>query len=154
MPLLLLVLFVVVPAAEIYVLIQVGQLIGALPTVLLLLADAVLGAWLTKREGRRAWRSLQEALRDGRMPATEVADGALVVVGGAFLLTPGFLTDVLGVLCLLPPSRAVLRRVLARVVARRLLPPVRRDGLSRYGRPRRTAGRVVEGEFVDEDPGR
>lgn len=151
MPLLLLLLFVVVPAAEIYVLIQVGQVIGAAPTVLLLVADALLGAWLLRREGRKAWRALQEAIGSHRVPAREVADGALVVLGGAFLLTPGFLTDIVGVLCLLPPTRAVLRRVLTRVLGRRLLatgvPAVSR----RATRPRRGndgLGRVVEGEVL------
>ena len=121
MPLLLLLLFVVVPVVEIYVIIQVGQLIGVVPTVLLLVADAVLGTWLFRREARRTWSAFREALAARRVPATEVADGALVVVGGAFLLTPGFATDVIGVLCLLPPTRAALRRGLTGVVRRRLL---------------------------------
>jgi len=122
-PLLLLIAFVVVPVVEIWVIIQVGQAIGVLPTVALLLLDAVLGTWLFKREGRRAWTAFTLALQEGRVPAREVADGALVVVGGAFLLSPGFVTDAVGVLCLLPPTRAVLRGVLARVVAARLLGP-------------------------------
>jgi len=122
-PLLLLLAFVVVPVVEIWVIIQVGQALGVLPTVALLLLDAVLGTWLFKREGRRAWTAFTVALQQGRVPAREVADGALVVVGGAFLLSPGFVTDAVGVLCLLPPTRAVLRGVLARVVAGRLLRP-------------------------------
>jgi UPF0716 protein FxsA len=147
-PLALLVLFVVVPAVEIYVLVQVGQAIGALPTVALLLADAALGTWLFKREGSRAWLALREAVEQHRVPGKEVADGALVVLGGALLITPGFVTDVLGVLCLLPPSRAVLRRLLARVVTARLLvvpPPAR--GPRRRG----TRDDVIEGEVVDPD---
>lgn len=149
MPLLLLVVFIVVPAIEIYVLIQVGQVIGVGWTIALLLADAVLGTWLFKREGRRAWRALSEALAAPRVPAKEVADGALVVLGGAFLLTPGFVTDVVGVLCLLPPTRALLRRALTGVVARRLLGP------ARPVRGRRTAphpgypGRVIDGDVVE-----
>jgi UPF0716 protein FxsA len=121
MPLLLLVAFVVVPIVEIWVIVQVGQAIGIVPTLVLLLADAVLGTWLFRREGRRAWVALREAIAAHRVPAKEVADGALVVVGGAFLLTPGFVTDVLGVLCLLPPTRAVLRRALTGLVRARLL---------------------------------
>jgi UPF0716 protein FxsA len=121
MPLLLLVAFVVVPIVEIWVIVQVGQAIGIVPTLVLLLADAVLGTWLFRREGRRAWTALREAIAAHRVPAKEVADGALVVVGGAFLLTPGFVTDVLGVLCLLPPTRAVLRRALTGLVRARLL---------------------------------
>ena len=121
MPLLLLVVFVVVPIVEIWVIVQVGQAIGIVPTLVLLLADAVLGTWLFRREGRRAWVALREAIAAYRVPAKEVADGALVVLGGAFLLTPGFVTDVVGVLCLLPPTRAVLRRALTGLVRARLI---------------------------------
>ena len=142
MPLLLLVLFVVVPVVEIWVIVQVGQLIGVPATIALLLADAVLGTWLFRREGRKAWQALQDAIRAHRVPAKEVADGALVVVGGAFLLSPGFVTDVIGVLCVLPPTRAALRRVLTGVVSRRLLGPA--TGV----RPSR---KVVDGEVVDPD---
>ena len=123
----LVVLFLVVPALELYVLIQVGQAIGALATVLLLVADSLLGAWLVRREGRAAWRALRQALDERRLPAREVTDGALVVLGGSLLLTPGFVTDVAGVLCLLPPTRALLRRLLVRRVARRLLTPTDLD---------------------------
>ncbi|MDP9183593.1 MAG: FxsA family protein, partial [Actinomycetota bacterium] len=91
------------------------------PTLVLLVADAVLGTWLFRREGRKAWQALREAINARRVPAKEVADGALVVVGGAFLLSPGFVTDAVGVLCLLPPTRAVLRRALTGLVGRRLL---------------------------------
>jgi len=121
MPLLLLVLFVVVPIVEIWVIVQVGQAIGIVPTLVLLLADAVLGTWVFRREGRRAWVALREAIAAHRVPAKEVADGALVVLGGAFLLTPGFVTDAVGVLCLLPPTRAVLRKALTGIVRTRLI---------------------------------
>lgn len=110
---------IVVPLVEIYVLLQVGHLIGPLPTLALLIADSLLGAWLVRREGARAWSALTAALTAGRIPAREVADGALVLFGGALLLTPGFATDVVGVLCLLPPTRALLRRALLAFVARR-----------------------------------
>jgi UPF0716 protein FxsA len=121
MPLLLLIAFVVVPIVEIWVIVQVGQAIGIVPTLVLLLADAVLGTWLFRREGRRAWVALREAIAAHRVPAKEVADGALVVLGGAFLLTPGFVTDAVGVPCLLPPTRAVLRRALTGLVRARLI---------------------------------
>lgn len=116
---LLVVLLVVVPITEIYLLIRVGQLVGPLPTVLLLVGLSVLGGVLLKREGMRAWRAVGDAVRAGRLPAVEVADGALVLLGGALLLTPGFLTDAVGLLCVLPGSRAVVRRVLTAFVARR-----------------------------------
>ena len=122
MPLLLLIAFVVVPIVEIWVIVQVGQAIGIVPTLVLLLADAVLGTWLFRREGRKAWEALRQAIAEHRVPAKEVADGALVVVGGAFLLSPGFVTDAIGLLCVLPPTRAVIRRALTRVIAGRLIP--------------------------------
>ncbi|HEX3041822.1 MAG TPA: FxsA family protein [Solirubrobacterales bacterium] len=114
MPLLLILLFIVVPIAELYVIIQVGQLIGVWPTLILLLADAVLGSMLLKHEGRSAWRRFNEALAARRFPGREVADGALIIVGGTLLLTPGFITDVFGLFLLLPPTRAISRRILKR----------------------------------------
>jgi UPF0716 protein FxsA len=121
MPLLLVLLFVVVPIAELYVIIQVGEAIGALPTIGLLVLDSVLGAWLLRHQGRTAWRRFRTALAEGRPPAREVLDGALVIFGGALLLTPGFLTDVLGAVLLIPPTRALVRRSLVRHFRSRLL---------------------------------
>lgn len=114
MPLLLVLLFIVVPIAELYVIIQVGQAIGVVPTLILLLADAVLGSLLLKHQGRTAWRRFNEALAARRFPGREVADGALIIVGGTLLLTPGFITDVFGLFLLLPPTRAITRRLLKR----------------------------------------
>ena len=115
MPLVLVVLFIVVPILELYVIIQVGQLIGVVPTLALLLADALLGSWLLKHEGRGAWRRFNEALAARRFPGREVADGVLIVIGGTLLLTPGFITDVFGLFLLIPPTRAIARRVLKRL---------------------------------------
>jgi UPF0716 protein FxsA len=115
MPLLLILLFIVVPIAELYVIIKVGELIGVWPTLILLLADALLGSWLLKHQGRNAWRRFNEALAARRFPGREVVDGALIIVGGTLLLTPGFLTDIVGVFFLLPPTRAIARRVLKRL---------------------------------------
>jgi UPF0716 protein FxsA len=118
---LLVVAFVVVPLVEIYVIIQIGQVIGAWWTILLLIADSILGSWLIKREGSRAWRALGAALEQGRMPARELADGVLILVGGTLMLTPGFITDIFGILCILPLTRPLGRRVLTRVISRRLV---------------------------------
>jgi UPF0716 protein FxsA len=118
---LLLVAFVAVPLVEIYVIIQVGQVIGAWWTIALLVADSILGSWLVKREGARAWRALRVALAEGRMPARELADGALIVIGGTLMLTPGFVSDVLGVLFILPFTRPLGRRLLARFIGRRMV---------------------------------
>ena len=118
---LLFLLFIVVPLAELYVIIQVVQAIGVLPTNGILLADSILGSLLMRSQGRLAWRRFSEATRAGRPPAREVLDGALIIAGGALLLTPGFLTDVLGLALLLPPTRAVIRRVLARRLLHRMV---------------------------------
>jgi len=112
MPLLLVILFIVVPIAELYVLIQIGQAIGILPTIALLILDSVIGAMLMRSQGRAAWRRFNAALAEGRVPGREVLDGAIVIFGGALLLTPGFLSDILGLILLLPPTRALVRRML------------------------------------------
>src|SRR5215207_7152833 len=112
--------FILIPLAELAVLIAVGDWIGLVPTLILLLVVSVTGAWLAKREGLAAWRRFQLALADGRMPTVEVADGAMILLAGALLLTPGFLSDVLGVLLLLPPTRALARRLAPRLAERRL----------------------------------
>ena len=119
---LLVLLLVVAPLVELYVLIQVGQVVGALWTVLALVAVSVLGAWLLRREGWRTWRAVQAALTTGRLPGREVADGALVVLAGALLLTPGFVSDATGLLLLLPPVRAVARRALLSYAGSRVAP--------------------------------
>jgi UPF0716 protein FxsA len=113
MPFLIL-LFIVIPIAELYVILKVGDLIGILPTVALLVADSLLGSWLMRSQGRAVWRRFQETMQAGRVPHREVFDGVLVIFGGAFLITPGFLTDIIGVLLLLPPTRALFRRWLVR----------------------------------------
>jgi UPF0716 protein FxsA len=114
--------------AEIAVIVAVGKVIGGWQTVALLLFESALGAYLVKREGRRSWQALQVALNTGRMPARELADAALVLIGGTLLLTPGFLTDVFGFFFILPLTRPVARRWLQRVVERRL---VSRSGIIR-----------------------
>src|SRR4051812_32660538 len=152
MPLLLFLLFIVVPLAELYVIIQVGQVIGVLPTIALLLLDSILGAMLMRTQGRRAWRRFNEALRAGRAPARETLDGALVLLGGAFLLTPGFLTDVFGIALLLPLTRALVRRVLARRFLARMT--VSMGGGPVFRRPSSRTGDAydVEGTAHDVDP--
>ena len=148
------VLLLVVPTVEIAAIIGVGKVIGAWPTVLLLLLESALGAWLVRREGGRAWRALDEALRTGRMPSRQLADAALVLVGGTLLLTPGFVTDVAGFFCILPFTRPIARRLLEAAVARRLLAsPVVRAATG--GRPGQGSGGparpdVVTGEVVDD----
>jgi UPF0716 protein FxsA len=112
-------LFLLVPIAELYVIIQVGEAIGLGWTVVLLIADSVLGSLLLRTQGRAVWRRFNEVLAQGRVPHREVVDGVLVIFGGALLLTPGFLTDIVGVTFLLPPTRALIRRFLIRRLGRR-----------------------------------
>ena len=111
---LLVILFIVVPIAELYVIIQVGEAIGVWPTLALLLADALLGSFLLKHQGRGAWRRFNEALAQRSFPGKEVADGLLIVVGGTLLLAPGFITDIVGLVLLIPPTRAIVRGLLRR----------------------------------------
>jgi len=141
--------FVVVPILEIYVLIQVGQVIGAWWTVLLLVLDSIFGSWLIRREGARAWQALRVALETGRMPARELADGGLILVGGTLMLSPGFVTDVFGIVLILPFTRPLARRVLTRLVARRLLAGSAPRDRQRPGGGS-GSGPVVRGEVVDE----
>ncbi len=135
--------FVLVPLLEIYVIVQVGQVIGAWWTILLLVADSLLGAWLLRHEGGRAWRNLRDSVQEGRLPSTEIADGGLILVGGTLMLAPGFVTDVLGILLVLPFTRPLFRGILASAVARRLVLDVTGPGPE-------PQGPVVRGEVVDD----
>jgi UPF0716 protein FxsA len=118
----------VVPVAEIAVIVAVGQVIGGWQTLALLLFESALGAYLVKREGRRSWQALRVALNTGQMPGRELADAALVLIGGTLLLTPGFLTDIVGFFFILPFTRPITRRWLQDVVERRL---AQRSGIIR-----------------------
>jgi UPF0716 protein FxsA len=121
MPLLLLILvFIVVPLAELYVILKVGDSIGWAPTILILVADSLLGSVLLRTQGRSIWNRFNSALGEGRVPHREVLDGVLVIFGGAFLITPGFITDIVGLILLIPPTRAVVRRIVQRRLGRRV----------------------------------
>jgi UPF0716 protein FxsA len=117
---LLVLLFILVPIVELYVIIQVGGAIGVVPTLAILIADSLLGAWLLRRQGRAAWVRFNRVLNEGRMPHREVMDGVLIIFGGALLLTPGFITDIFGLILLIPPTRAGVRAFMTRLVQGRL----------------------------------
>jgi len=119
MPILVLV-FIALPILELLVIIEVAGVIGVAPTIALLFATAIAGAILVRSQGREAWRRFNLALAEGRIPARETFDGAMVILGGALLVTPGFLTDVAGISLLLPPGRGLLRRALAGLAGRRI----------------------------------
>ncbi|QIX26683.1 FxsA family protein [Nocardioides sp. JQ2195] len=151
------VLFFGIPLLELYVLIQVGQVIGVGWTILLLIADSLFGGWLIKHEGARAFRALNAALSSGRMPAKELADGILILTGGILMLSPGFVLDVVGLLLILPLTRPVARRALSAFIGARMVTTLpfgpgpsapRNDNRPRPG----SQGTVVEGEVVDDDP--
>ncbi|MFN2556995.1 MAG: FxsA family protein [Nitriliruptorales bacterium] len=148
---LLLLAFIVVPIVELAVIVEIGMWLGLPLTIALLLLDSVLGALLVKREGRRAWRAFRSALDEGRWPGDEVVQGALVLVGGALLVTPGFVTDVLGLLAVLPPSRALASRFLRRRLTPaplRLAVKLEGRGTASRGRPR-SSKRSPRGQVPD-----
>ena len=116
-----LLLAVLWPIAELFVAIQVAHAIGVVPTIVLLIAGWPLGTWALRRQGAAAWRRLGLALGEGRTPAREVVDGALVVIGGVLLMIPGFITDAIGLLLLAPPTRALTRPLLVRNLTSRLV---------------------------------
>lgn len=150
----------IVPLLEISLIVLVGQQVGPWWTFASLLAMCVLGAWLVRREGGRTWHRLREAVRNGQPPARELSDAALVLVGGTMLLTPGFLTDAVGLFLVLPLTRPLTRSWLQGVVTSRLLGtaasstsgfgPMRRR--TKSGRDRGPRSEVIEGEVVREDP--
>ena len=145
----LVLLFIVVPIAELAVIIQVGQVIGVWWTIGLLVLDSILGSLLMRSQDRAAWRRFNDTTRAGRVPAREVLDGALVIFGGALLLTPGFITDILGLFLLLPPTRAFVRAILVRRFADRMV-----VSMSTGPRVRRRRDDDVEGTAVDVDKDR
>jgi UPF0716 protein FxsA len=144
---LLIVLLVAVPIFEVWLLIKVGQQLGLLPTILILIAEAIIGALLMRHEGSRAWKALNDAFSKGKVPTGELADAALILVGGVLLMLPGFLTDVIGFLFLLRWTRPVARKIIAFFVARRI---------NRLGIPvmqaRLDTDNLIEGESVEQPP--
>jgi UPF0716 protein FxsA len=149
MPLLLVLLFIVVPIAELALLIQVGQLIGVWWTVAILIADALLGSYLLRTQSRAAWQRFNDTLNAGRIPHKEVVDGVLVIFGGVLLLTPGFITDIFGLLFLFPPTRILLRGLLVRRGALKLVGAMPGVASPPNGRMRHPDD--IEGHAVDVD---
>jgi UPF0716 protein FxsA len=147
----LLLVFLVLPIAELYVIYLVGDAIGILPTLALLAADSVLGTMLLRSQGQAVWRRFSEAVAVGRMPHREVQDGVAVIFGGAFLITPGFLTDILGVILLVPPTRRLVIRFSGQWVARFMMARV---VVRRGGRPPEPDVEGTATEYPPADPPR
>lgn len=139
-------IFLLVPIIEIYFLIEIGEVIGAIPTVFLVVFTAVLGAQLLRFQGLSALQRVQASMARGEMPAVELLEGVVMLVGGALLLTPGFFTDSLGFICLIPPLRQkIIRHVISRYIRfpdAGGAPPSSSDG-----------PRTIDGEFkrLDDD---
>ena len=114
----LLLLFIVVPAVELLLLIKIGQQIGVLATVGLIVGTGMLGAFLARRQGMGVLQNVQAEMAAGRMPTSSIVDGVIILVAGALLITPGVLTDLLSFLCLIPVSRKVIRSILWRAFER------------------------------------
>lgn len=162
MPLLL--LFIIVPIVELYFLIKVGSIIGVFPTILIVIGTAVLGTALLKQQGLATLNRYQQSLAQGKMPTQELIEGLALVFGGALLLTPGFVTDAIGFLCLIPFTRqAVVRWLMRRVKMSGFAVMQQRRSVhwsDMGGRPdereedRPAGGRTIEGEFTDKDKDR
>jgi UPF0716 protein FxsA len=118
---LLALLFIVLPIIELAVIIQVGQAIGVVNTIAALLAVSFVGAWLVKREGMSVWRRFQHQVQMGVVPGREIGDGVLIMVAGALLISPGFVTDICGILLLFPPVRAAVRKAALYRVGRKFI---------------------------------
>lgn len=140
------------PILEVVVLIATGRLIGAWPTVGLMLATSLLGAWLAQREGRRAWTALRQAFAENRMPTGELADAVLVMIGGLFLMLPGFISDVIGLICLLPFTRALPRWLLTWMVTRAATNRgINLDNLRNQATILQDPSTVIHGETVPDE---
>jgi UPF0716 protein FxsA len=149
---LLVILLIVMPIAELYVIVRVGELIGVWPTLVLLLAGALLGALLLRLQGRGAWRRFNAALSERRFPGREVADGLMIAVGATLLLIPGFITDVFGLILLIPPTRAIARRLMRIYLGRRFVVVGVADRTMR-GRDERRDSRPYDFDATAEEVG-
>lgn len=145
------VLFLIIPIIEIFFLIKVGEVIGALPTIILVVLTAVIGAGLLRQQGLSTLARLQQSLGQGKLPAQEMIEGVLLAVGGALLMTPGFVTDTMGFLCLLPVTRQLLAKA---IIKRSALQMQIKMGGFAQGSTWGQDGDIVEGDYtvVNDDP--
>ena len=137
--------FLAIPFLEIYLLLQIGGIVGVMPTVLLVVFTAVLGAWLLRQQGFATWQRLQASMAKGEVPAFEMIEGPILLVGGALLLTPGFFTDAIGFACLIPQTR----RKFAQYIIEKGLFKVQPGGPFQQTKPKQE--NIIEGEFKKED---
>ncbi len=134
--------FLTVPFIEIYLLLQIGGIIGIFPTIFMVVFTAMLGAWLLRKQGLATWLRFQESVNKGVIPAYEMIEGPILLVGGALLLTPGFFTDAIGFACLVPGLRKKIARY---VIENKLVTPA---GFQQNATP---SHHVIEGEYEKKD---
>jgi len=152
------ILFLVIPIVEIYILLEVGSIIGAFPTIILVVLTAVIGAGLLRQQGLSTLARLQQNMGQGKLPAQEMIEGVLLAVGGALLMTPGFVTDTMGFLCLLPFSRKFIAQNIMKRSADKVKAGVNAQmggfTYQSYSERKPSDSNVVEGEFteVEENP--
>ncbi len=141
-------IFLIIPFLEIYLLLKMGGLIGVFPTVLLVVFTAVLGAWMLRQQGFETWQRFQQGMAKGKVPAVEMLEGPVLLVGGAFLLTPGFFTDIVGFVCLIPFTR---RKLVTYLIERQLVVMAGGGPFQPQGQTRPKDDNVIEGEYKKGD---
>jgi UPF0716 protein FxsA len=135
--------FLIIPFVEIYLLLQIGGIVGVFPTIALVVLTAIIGAVLLRQQGLATWQRFQDNLAKGTLPAYEMVEGPILLVGGALLLTPGFFTDIIGFACLIPPMR---KKIAQYIIEKRLV----QAGVPPHQQPKSQPD-VIEGEFRKED---
>ena len=150
------ILFLAIPIAEIYLLIEVGLVIGVFPTILLVVGTAVLGAALLRQQGLSTLTRFQNNMAAGQLPATEMLEGVLLIIGGALLMTPGFFTDTMGFLCLIPASRKVIVHFLIKKSIIKVAGGMAGGSYSSsgYHQSNNDDSSVYEGEFTEKEDDR
>lgn len=141
-------IFLIVPFLEIYFLLKMGDLIGVFPTVLLVVFTAVLGAWMLRQQGFETWQRFQQGMAKGKVPAMEMLEGPILLVGGAFLLTPGFFTDITGFICLIPYTR---KKLVTYLIERQLVVMAGGGPFQRPGQTQSKDENIIEGEYKKGD---
>jgi len=141
------VLFLIIPIIEIYLLIKVGEIIGALPTIILVVLTAVIGAGLLRQQGLSTLARFQQNLSTGKLPAQELVEGILLAVGGALLMTPGFVTDTIGFLCLFPFSRKLIAATIIKNSAMKMTSKM--GGFTQGEAWQQNPADIFEGEYTD-----
>jgi len=136
--------FLIIPFIEIYLLLQIGGIVGVFPTIILVVSTAIIGAGLLRQQGLATWQRFQDNLQKGEIPAYEMVEGPILLVGGALLLTPGFFTDIIGFACLIPPVR---KRIAQYIIEKRLV----QAGVAPQQQKAKAQPGVIEGEFKRDD---